>query len=261
MFAVAGNRDTPRSTGTPSTTGRKPPHDRPAHTTTGTDAARRRRRPAARRRDLRPRPDPHPDRLRRPPPDGHQGPRPVRRVHRHRSRSATDLASSTAEATMQTASIETGTADRDTHLRSGDFLEVEKYPTITFAQRPGRLRQGHRLHRHRRPHHQGRHPRVTLDVELDGVAKDPWGNEKLAVTARTEIDREDFGHDVERRARDRRRRSSPRRSSSRSRPRPRARPDPPDRAHRTAARRRRPGPPPLAVGASAYRDRTGVSPG
>ena len=34
---------------------------------------------------------------------------------------------------------------------------------------------------------------VTLDVELDGVAKDPWGNEKLAVTAKTEIDREDFG--------------------------------------------------------------------
>jgi polyisoprenoid-binding protein YceI len=34
---------------------------------------------------------------------------------------------------------------------------------------------------------------VTLNVELDGVAKDPWGNEKLAVTASTEIDREDFG--------------------------------------------------------------------
>jgi polyisoprenoid-binding protein YceI len=104
-----------------------------------------------------------------------------------------DVASSTAEATIQTGSIDTGTPDRDTHLRSGDFLEAEKYPTITFRNAKVVSQDGAELKvtgdltikETTRP--------VTLDVELDGVAKDPWGNEKLAVTARTEIDREDFG--------------------------------------------------------------------
>ena len=104
-----------------------------------------------------------------------------------------DVASSTAEATIQTGSIDTGTPDRDTHLRSGDFLEAEKYPTITFRNAKVVSQDGAEfkvtgdltIKETTRP--------VTLDVELDGVAKDPWGNEKLAVTARTEIDREDFG--------------------------------------------------------------------
>src|SRR3990170_1905844 len=43
-----------------------------------------------------------------------------------------DATASTAQATMQTLSIDTATPDRDTHLRSGDFLEAEKYPTISF---------------------------------------------------------------------------------------------------------------------------------
>ena len=100
---------------------------------------------------------------------------------------------STAEATMQAASIDTGAPDRDTHLRSADFLDAESYPQLSFrnARVVGR---------------KGAHftvvgdliikdvtREVTVDVEFEGVAKDPWGNEKLALTARTEIDREDFG--------------------------------------------------------------------
>jgi polyisoprenoid-binding protein YceI len=104
-----------------------------------------------------------------------------------------DLASSTAEATMQTASIETGVADRDTHLRSGDFLEIEKYPTITFANAKVVSGKGTDFKVTGDLTIKGVTKPVTLDVELDGVAKDPWGNEKLAVSARTEIDREDFG--------------------------------------------------------------------
>ena len=104
-----------------------------------------------------------------------------------------DAASSTAQATIQTASIDTGTPDRDKHLVSGDFLEVEKFPTITFANAKVASQKGTDFTVTGDLTIKGVTREVTLDVELDGVAKDPWGNEKLAVTAKTEIDREDFG--------------------------------------------------------------------
>jgi polyisoprenoid-binding protein YceI len=104
-----------------------------------------------------------------------------------------DVASSTAEATMQAVSIETGTPDRDKHLRSGDFLEVEKYPTVSFANARVLSRDGTDLVVAGDLTIKGVTREVTLDVELDGVVKDPFGNQKIAVTARTEIDREDFG--------------------------------------------------------------------
>lgn len=104
-----------------------------------------------------------------------------------------DVSSSTAEATIKTGSIDTGTPDRDTHLRSGDFLEAEKYPTITFRNAKVVSQKGADLKVTGDLTIKETTREVTLDVELDGVAKDPWGNEKLAVTARTEIDREDFG--------------------------------------------------------------------
>ena len=92
-------------------------------------------------------------RVRRPPRHGHQGPRRVQRRLRHRRgrRGRHRLASLTP---IQAASVDTGTADRDGHLRSGDFFDVETYPTITFVSTgastatPGP---------HRRPDHQGRH--------------------------------------------------------------------------------------------------------
>jgi polyisoprenoid-binding protein YceI len=106
---------------------------------------------------------------------------------------AEDPKDSTAEATLQTASIETGTADRDTHLRSGDFLEAEKYPEITFRNARIKAQKGADFTVVGDLTIKDTTREVVLDVELDGVAKDPWGNEKLAVTASTEIDREDFG--------------------------------------------------------------------
>ncbi len=104
-----------------------------------------------------------------------------------------DAASSTAQATIKTASIDTGTPDRDTHLVSGDFLEVEKYPNLSFANARVVSQKGSDFKVTGDLTIKDVTREVTLDVELDGVAKDPWGNEKLAVTARTEIDREDFG--------------------------------------------------------------------
>jgi polyisoprenoid-binding protein YceI len=104
-----------------------------------------------------------------------------------------DATASTAQATMQTLSIDTGTPDRDTHLRSGDFLEAEKYPTISFRNARVVSQKGAEFKVAGDLTIKDTTREVVLDVELDGVAKDPWGNEKLAVTARTEIDREDFG--------------------------------------------------------------------
>jgi polyisoprenoid-binding protein YceI len=104
-----------------------------------------------------------------------------------------DVISSTAEATIQTGSIETGTPDRDNHLRSGDFLEAEKYPTMTFRNARVTRQKGTEFTVVGDLTIKDITRQVELDVELDGVVKDPFGNEKLAVTASTAIDREDFG--------------------------------------------------------------------
>jgi polyisoprenoid-binding protein YceI len=106
---------------------------------------------------------------------------------------AEDASASTAEATLKTLSIDTGVADRDGHLRSGDFLEAEKYPEITFRNARVVKQKGAEFKVIGDLTIKGVTKPVELDVELDGVAKDPWGNEKLAVTASAEIDREDFG--------------------------------------------------------------------
>src|SRR3954454_3686293 len=103
------------------------------------------------------------------------------------------LEDSTAQASIRTVSIDTGVADRDTHLRSGDFLEAEKYPEITFRNARVVKQKGANFVIKGELTIKGVTKEVELDLELDGVAKDPWGNEKLGVTASTEIDREDFG--------------------------------------------------------------------
>lgn len=100
---------------------------------------------------------------------------------------------STAEATIGTASITTGSDDRDNHLRSGDFLEVEAHPTIGFRIAKVLGHRGATYTALGELTIKGVTREVELEVELDGVARDPWGNEKLALTASTEIDREDFG--------------------------------------------------------------------
>jgi polyisoprenoid-binding protein YceI len=102
-------------------------------------------------------------------------------------------ADSTAQATIQTGTIDTGVADRDGHLRSGDFLEAEKYPTIAFGNAKVTGQKGTTFTVVGDLTIKDVTKQVELEVELDGVAKDPFGNEKLAVTASTEIDREEFG--------------------------------------------------------------------
>jgi polyisoprenoid-binding protein YceI len=104
-----------------------------------------------------------------------------------------DQARASVDVVIDASSIDTGVADRDAHLKSPDFLDVAHYPEITFkAERseklaPERLRVAGDLTI------RGVTRPVVLDVEYAGRTKDPWGHERAGFTARTSIDRKDFG--------------------------------------------------------------------
>jgi polyisoprenoid-binding protein YceI len=105
-----------------------------------------------------------------------------------------DPAKDTLEATIETASIDTRVDMRDKDLRSPNFLEVDKYPTITFhskqtkAAGPGKLEITGDLTIH------GVTREVVLDVDGPSAPiKDPWGNQRMGASASTRINRKDFG--------------------------------------------------------------------
>ena len=101
---------------------------------------------------------------------------------------AENVTDSVANVVIKTASVATGTPDRDGHLRSADFFDVETYPEITFVSTAfdGETLTGDLTIKDvTKP--------VTLDVEFNGVATDPWGNEKAAFEASTEVNRTDWG--------------------------------------------------------------------
>jgi polyisoprenoid-binding protein YceI len=104
------------------------------------------------------------------------------------------LANSRVEATIEAASIETRDGQRDAHLKSADFFDVEKFPTLHFKStgislvRDGELSVEGDLTIHG----------VTRNVRfvVEGPTpptKDPWGNTRVAVSATTKINRKDFG--------------------------------------------------------------------
>jgi polyisoprenoid-binding protein YceI len=95
--------------------------------------------------------------------------------------------------TIQAASIDTGTPDRDAHLRSEDFFHVEKYPTVTFASTAIKALGGNDYEVTGDLTMRGVTKRITLPVIFQGKAKDPWGNEKLGFEAETTINRKDYG--------------------------------------------------------------------
>lgn len=100
---------------------------------------------------------------------------------------------SSVQVAIETASINTREPQRDTHLRSPDFFDVEKYPTITFKSTRiegsgGELKVIGDLTIH------GVTQQVTLDVEgPSDEMKDPWGNIKIGASGTTKIKRKDFG--------------------------------------------------------------------
>jgi polyisoprenoid-binding protein YceI len=100
---------------------------------------------------------------------------------------------SKVEATISAASMTTGSKDRDGHLASADFLEVEKYPTLEFRTVRLAGHSGDEFTLLGELTIKGITREVELKVELEGLATSPWGQEVLAFSASTEINREDFG--------------------------------------------------------------------
>jgi polyisoprenoid-binding protein YceI len=102
---------------------------------------------------------------------------------------------STVTATIKLDSIDTRNEQRDNHIRSADFFEVEKYPTMTYRS-TGLSGNGENwtiegdltLHGVTRP--------VPLSLELNGFTADPYGGQRAGFSATAEINRRDFGIDI-----------------------------------------------------------------
>jgi polyisoprenoid-binding protein YceI len=103
-----------------------------------------------------------------------------------------DVTDSAIDIAISAASIDTGTPDRNAHLRSADFLDVETHPDITFRSTSVEP-AGNRWHVPGELTIRGATRPVTLDVTYLGTTTDPWGNPKAAFEATAELDREAFG--------------------------------------------------------------------
>jgi polyisoprenoid-binding protein YceI len=104
-----------------------------------------------------------------------------------------DPSQSWVEVTIDAASIDTGTAQRDTHLRSADFFDVDRFPELRFrSQRVEPIGNG-RLRVIGELTIRDVTREVALDAEPGGRGMDPWGNERIGFVATTTIDRKDFG--------------------------------------------------------------------
>ncbi|MEZ4363990.1 MAG: YceI family protein [Kofleriaceae bacterium] len=104
-----------------------------------------------------------------------------------------DLARAKVDVVIDASSLDTGVADRDTHLRSADFFDVEKFPEITFKSTRVEPAGGDRWRVTGELALHGVTREVVLDVEHSGRAKDPWGNTRLGFSAKTALERKEFG--------------------------------------------------------------------
>jgi len=105
-----------------------------------------------------------------------------------------DVSKSTVDVTIDAKTVNTGEEKRDQDLRSANFFEVDKYPTLTFKSKKvesagaGKLKVTGDLTMH------GVTKEVVLEVEGPSVAvKDPWGNTRSAAGATAKLNRQDFG--------------------------------------------------------------------
>jgi polyisoprenoid-binding protein YceI len=103
-----------------------------------------------------------------------------------------DPASSSVTAEIDLASIDTGNEQRDGHIRSADFFEVEKYPTMTYRSTGVRV-EGDAFVLDGDLTLKGITKSVPLSLELNGFGPDPYGGTRAGFTATAEINRRDFG--------------------------------------------------------------------
>ena len=106
---------------------------------------------------------------------------------------AEDPMQSSVTATIQATSINTAQADRDAHMRSPEFLDVENFPTLEFRSTGVKSWDGNEFVLTGELTIKGVTRPVELEVEFEGVGRSPFGQDIFGFSASTEIDREEFG--------------------------------------------------------------------
>lgn len=104
-----------------------------------------------------------------------------------------DFSRAKVEVTVDANSIFTNNEDRDNHLRSADFFETEKYPTLTFHGTEFKKVDDENYQLTGMLTMKGVEKAVTLDVEFGGFMKDPYGNEKAGFSFSGKLNRKDWG--------------------------------------------------------------------
>ncbi|MEX2234710.1 MAG: YceI family protein [Cyclobacteriaceae bacterium] len=103
-----------------------------------------------------------------------------------------DFSTAEIDFTADLNSISTGNADRDNHLKSGDFFDTAKYPNLKFVSTKMKKKDEGNFILHGDLTVKEVTKPVTLNVEFGGIAKDPWGNAKAGFTITGKINRTDF---------------------------------------------------------------------
>lgn len=103
-----------------------------------------------------------------------------------------DRLATTVEVTIDPATVNTADANRDAHLKNGDFFDAEQFPSWKFVSKGIRV-DGNDYVLTGDLTMRGVTKPVDLEVEFEGVSKDPWGNIKAGFSAQGEVNRKDFG--------------------------------------------------------------------
>ncbi len=103
-----------------------------------------------------------------------------------------DTIKSSANVIIDIASINTSNADRDKHLRSADFFDVEKYPEMTFVS-TGVEKDGDDMILNGRLTMHGVTKDISIPFEFLGKVTDPWGKERIAFEGETKLSRKEYG--------------------------------------------------------------------
>lgn len=104
-----------------------------------------------------------------------------------------DYASAVVSFSINVASVDTEVADRDAHLKSADFFDVENYPKIEFEGKGLTPKDEDNFALAGNLTIKGVSKPITLNVEFGGLMKDPWGNTKAGFSVTGEINRKDWG--------------------------------------------------------------------
>ncbi|MEU6227476.1 YceI family protein [Streptomyces sp. NPDC047042] len=104
-----------------------------------------------------------------------------------------DPSASTASLDIKMDSIDTGSADRDGHLKSADFFRTDEFPTMTFRSTKAESLGGEDYRITGDLEILGTTKQISIDLEFNGAAKDPFGNERVGFEGKAEILRSEWG--------------------------------------------------------------------